>query len=74
MRRTRPFTEPSKSNANSINSLFCVFADENAPIEERKKARERLRKEAGRALELFCHPLLAQMGPLLEEFKELSER
>jgi hypothetical protein len=66
MRRTRPFTEPSKSNANSINSLFRVFADENAPIEERKKAREALRKKAGQALALFCHPQLRQVGPLLK--------
>jgi hypothetical protein len=74
MQRTRPFTEPLKSDDNSIDLLFRVFADADAPIGERKKAREGLRNEARRALKLFYHPLLAQMGPLLEEFKELSER
>jgi hypothetical protein len=74
MQRTRPFNEPLKGDANSIELLFRVFVDEDAPIEERKKAREGLRNEARQALKLFYHPLLAQMGPLLKEFKELSER
>jgi hypothetical protein len=66
MERTTPFTDPLKSNAKSIDLLFRVFADEDAPIEQRKKAREGLRREARRALKLFYHPQLREVGPLLE--------
>jgi len=66
MQRTTPFTDLLKDGPDPIGFFYRLLADESAPIEKRK--------EAARILRPFFHPLLAQMGPLLEEFKEVSER
>jgi len=60
MQRTRPFSEMLKDGPDSI-AFFCrVLADESAPVEERR--------DAAKQLKPYYHPLLAQMGSLLERF------
>jgi hypothetical protein len=60
MQRTRPFIELLKDGPDPI-AFFCrVLADESAPVEERR--------DAAKQLKSYFHPLLAQMGSLLERF------
>lgn len=64
MQRRTPFTDLLKDGPDPI-AFFCrLLADESAPIEKRK--------EAAKILRPYFHPLLAQMGPLIEEFQEVS--
>jgi hypothetical protein len=47
-------------------AFFCrVLADESAPIEQRKAAAQALRP--------YYHPMLAQVGALLEQYGELRK-
>ncbi len=60
MQRGTPLAKLLKDGPDPITFFCRVLANESAPEDERR--------EAARLLRPYYHPLLAQMGPLLDRF------